>query len=283
MHLADVQARLKKIGTLPEKDVPIAETLLLLGALDLEGAEIASYQAHLQEMHEALLDYIKQNPKTADESELDYRLKCLNTIIIDEFGYRPEIDYDSYDDPDKINFLQVIDKRSGIPIALGTLYMQLARNQGWDISGLNFPGHFLFRLEDGVQHAIIDPFQPQQPIGAGQLRNLLKKILGERAELHHEYYNPVTIRHVVLRFCNKRKTRLITQGDYTRALKMVTHELWVAPEEPRLYFDAGVISIKVDRLIQAIEYLQEFVQMSNDAKTVSEAYNMIRALQRKLY
>ncbi len=282
MHLATIQSRLKEIGTLPDKDVPIAETLLLLGALELEGTSLNSYQDHIQELHDALATQIEQNP-IGDESELEYRLNRLNAVLVDQYGYTGDLELDNHDDPDKINFLYVIDRRLGIPVALGALYIELARKQNWDISGLNFPGHFIFQLENGVQRCMVDPFSPSHTLDAGRLRNLLKETFGPRADLHHDYYTPISTRTVILRFCNNRKSRLITQGDYTRALQMVTHELWLAPEEPRLYFDAGVISIKLDRLVQAIEYLQEFVQLSNDVKTISEARDMIRALQRRLY
>jgi regulator of sirC expression with transglutaminase-like and TPR domain len=281
MILSDIQARLEQIGTRNDEDVPIAESLLLIGSMNTDEIDLDPYRAHIKELHRALDLEIEKHP-IGDQPVLEYRMQRLNTVLIDQYGYTGDTNEDNYDDPDKINLLDVIDRRCGISVALGVLYIELALKQRWAITGLNFPGHFLMRLEDGTHRRIFDPFYPNEEMDAGKLRQLLKTVLGPRAELNHEYYNPVTRREVILRFCNNRKTRLITQEDYARAMQMVTQELWVAPHEPRLYFDAGMISIRSERFAQAIAYLQKFIQISSDTKTISEAQTMIRALQRRL-
>lgn len=129
---------------------------------------------------------------------------------------------------------------------------------------------------------IVDPFYDGNALDAGKLRALIKKILGPRAELHHHYYDTITPRAIVLSFYNLRKIRLVAQGDYKRALQTITRQMWVAPDESRLYFDAGVICMKTGALEKALEHLQEFVARSSDAPTVSEAQDMIRSLHRIL-
>lgn len=282
MYLKNIQTRLKQIGTREDHDVPMAETLLLLGALIYsEEIDLDPYRTHIEELHHALALEIQNHPQ-GNENLLNWRLNRLNAVLLDQFGYHGDFNQDNYDDPDKINMLDVIDRRSGIPVAIGVLYIELCERQKWAVSGLNFPGHFLLRLEDGAHRNIVDPFHSGEEMDAGKLRQLLKNILGPKAELHHDYYTAVTHRDVILRFCNNRKTRLITQGDYARAFQNITYEMWIAPNEPRLWFEAGVICIKLERLIQAIDFLKEFVQSSSDVKTISEAQSMIRALQRQL-
>ncbi|MDB5477917.1 MAG: hypothetical protein JWM96_412 [Alphaproteobacteria bacterium] len=277
-----IQARLKEIGTMPDNDVPVIEALLLLAAAGREEIDLAPYQTHFVDMRAALEEEVSQHPP-GDEHILAYRLNVLNKIVGEKFGYRGDYDLDDYDDPRNINLLDVIDRKRGIPVAIGVLYFDLAKSQSWPVFGLNFPGHFLLRLDHGSQRMIVDPFHEGKEMDAGKLRQLLKSILGPKAELHHHYYDVVSPRDIVLRFCNNRKTRLISLGRYEDAMQVISHELWVAPNEPRLYFDAGVIASKIGHLSGAIEYLNEFVQMSHDTKTISEARDMIRALQRKLH
>lgn len=280
MHISDIQAQLKDIGGLADDAVPVLDTLILLGALDREGTDVRHYRQHIQHLHEELALYLKTTPQTKHETTLEYRLKALNAVLLDEFNYHG--DESGYDNPEHINMLTVIDRRGGMPVALGALYYELAHKQGWTIYGLSFPGHFLLRLDDGANRMIVDPFYDGQSLDAGKLRALIKKVLGVRAELHHHYYDAISPRDIVLRFYNNRKTRLIAQGDYTRALQTIKRELSIAPNEARLYFDAGVVCMKTDNLEQALEYLQEFVARSSDAMTMSEAQGMIRSLQRIL-
>ena len=86
----------------------------------------------------------------------------------------------------------------------------------------------------------------------------------------------------MLGFYNLRKIRLVAQGDYKRALTTIIRQLWIAPDEPRLHFDAGLICMKTGELEKALDHLQEYVSRGSDATTVSEAQDMIRSLQRIL-
>ena len=279
MHLSLLQQKIKAIGDLADNDMPMADTLLMLGALEREGDDLQAYQDYIKQMTEALDKYIQAHPHK-DEDVLVYRLACLNHVIRDEFGYSGDLE--GYDDPEMINFLTVIDKRTGIPVALGSLYMILAESQEWPVAGINFPGHFLLRLEEGSNRLIFDPFHEGEAMNASTRRALLKTVLGERAELHHKYYDTVTKRDVVLRFYNNRKSRLIAQEDYTRALQTIRHQLWIAPREPRLYYDAGIICARVGQLQDALTYLHEFIQLSSDVRSIAEAQSIIASLRRVL-
>lgn len=268
--------RLAAWGKLSDDSLPVAQILLAVGALERNIADITAYEAHIVEMQDALTLYVAQEkPDT-----LNARLVCLHHIIRDKFGY--SADDTGYDDPDNINMLQVIERRRGIPVALGVLYITLAHHQGWSIAGLNFPGHFLLRLEEGAQRLIFDPFHGSGDLQAPQLRQLLKTVLGPKAELSHSYYDAVTIRLVALRFCNNRKTRLIENENYEAAMRLISLEMAFAPDEPRLLFDAGMVCTRLQHIQQAMAYLERFIAVSPDTKTVAEARDVLRGLQRML-
>ena len=65
-------------------------------------------------------------------------------------------------------------------------------------------------------------------------------------------------------------------------MQVVTRELWLAPNEPRLYFDAGVIIAKLEQIGQAIAYLQKFIEISKDTATVAQAQTMLNVFRRNL-
>jgi regulator of sirC expression with transglutaminase-like and TPR domain len=273
MHLADIQEKLKAVGKMTDDAVPLAETVLMLGALEREGVDLAPYHAHLDAMKKTLSDM-------GEKKSPEDRLHALNEVMR-QYAYRG--DTDESGDPETINMLSVIDSKCGIPVALGILYMILAEDRGWEIAGLNFPGHFLFHLKDGAKRLIVDPFDDGRNMQAGDLRRILKKSLGERAELHHHYYETVTRREVILRLGNNRRMRQIVKEDYGHAFQTIIHQLWIAPDEPRLYYEAGVICIKLDRLNDAREYLQEFLVRSDDPRSIAEAQNMLAGLRRVLH
>jgi len=276
-----IEQRLKEIGQLSDDEVPVVETLLLLGSLAQGGADLTPYWAHIEELHTALNEEIAAHPD--EHRDAHWQLQRMAAVLHGRFNYHGDELHEGFEDPTQINFLDVIDTRCGIPVTLGALYIELGRRQQWQIQGLNFPGHFLIRIEHGSERLIVDPFADGKEMNAGNLRQLLKHVAGPQAELNHEYYNPVTMREVVLRFCNNRKTRFIERAEYQEAMTVVEQELWIAPNEPRLYFDAGVITAKLEHLSHALEYLQKFTEMSKDGKTIAQARAMMATFQRNLH
>ena len=106
-----------------------------------------------------LLSQISQKVRNAyiEKRQIDTnQINALKSVLVSEYGYSG--DTVSYDSLQNANLIQVIDRRKGLPITLGIIYIHAARAQGWDIDGLNFPGHFLLRIEDGVKRTIFDPF-----------------------------------------------------------------------------------------------------------------------------
>ena len=151
----------------------------------------------------------------ADAGHIDARADVLAQVISQQFGYAG--DQASYNDMQNANLMQVIDRRKGLPVALGLLYIIAARAQGWACAGLNFPGHFLIRLELGSARRILDPFNGGVKMEIPQLRSLLKGMAGEGAELKPEYYQPVSNRDVLLRLLNNIKGRAFQSNDFIRA------------------------------------------------------------------
>src|SRR5580765_56767 len=93
-----------------------------------------------------------------------------------------------YEDPPNSCLNQVLDRRTGIPITLALLYMEVARRAGLDVQGINFPGHFLLRCpaRRGPPYSedlIIDAFHGGALLSAEACHELLRRHSGEDAGL----------------------------------------------------------------------------------------------------
>src|SRR6516225_9619665 len=174
---------LRDLGTSDERTLPIAEAALALASFERPRVAPERYREHLR----VLVRDVGGHPGAT--SELAERARALNEIILLKHGYSG--DELTYDDLQNANLMRVVDRRKGLPVALGILYLHAARAQGWDTVGLAFPGHFLIRLSDGAERLILDPFHGGQVCGAAELRELLKATTGQESELRAEYYAPV--------------------------------------------------------------------------------------------
>src|SRR5712692_8392395 len=85
-----------------------------------------------------------------------------------------------YEDPRNSFLNEVLDRRTGIPITLALLYLEVARRAGVYVQGINFPGHFLLRCpaRRGLQYSedlIIDAFHGGALLSEDACRELLRR------------------------------------------------------------------------------------------------------------
>ena len=185
---------------------------------------------------------------------LERRRRHLNAVLFDAHGYAG--DAETYDAPENANLLQVIDRRVGLPVSLGILYIQAARAQGWVVDGLAFPGHFLVRMDEGDRRVIVDPFHWGQLLEADHLRGLLKQFRGADAELEPSHYAPVGNRAILLRLQNNIKSRALQASDGARAAAILERMLLIAPEAGGLWHELGMVRARLGTIKGAVEALE---------------------------
>jgi len=252
-----VESRLRRIGAQDDAEIDVAGAALLLAALDRPQLSLERYHHHLSLLTRDIADMAE---KSGAADSLETRVKVLNAILVERYGYRG--DRETYDDLANANLMRVIDRRRGLPVALGILYLHGARAQGWQISGLNFPGHFLLRLDLGGRRAIIDPFNSGATRDAAALRALLKSMAGETMELRPEHTEPVGCRDVLLRLQNNIKLRHVREEHSGAALEVLESMLMIAPERAGLWREAGILHSHLDNMRAAIIAFEHYLELS---------------------
>ncbi len=256
--ISDPREIVDRLATLPDEGIDLGLSALALGALDQPGITLDRYVHHLdiliQDVGERHLELLKAGAQDTIET----RLAALKHVISDQHAYIG--DKQSYESLENVNLIRVIERAKGIPITLSILYIHVARAQGWDISGLNIPGHFVCRLEQGSHRVIFDPFENCKILEAADLRLLVKRAVGERAELSASYFEPTPNRGILIRLLNNTKLRKIEDEDYQGALDVVERMRAIDPGEFRLLLDAGVLYARVDQTRAAIDALEDYIK-----------------------
>src|SRR6516162_6189436 len=247
---------LRDLGASGEQVLPIAEAALALASFEHPRVGPSRYREHLR----VLSRDVGRHAGTGGDAAA--RACALNEIILLKYGYSG--DALTYDDLQNANLMRVVDRRKGLPVALGILYMHAGRDQGWETVGLAFPGHFLVRLSDGPERLILDPFHGGRICTAAELRELLKATAGLDSELQTEHYNPVSDRDVLLRLQNNLKARLIQAEHYERAVMVAETMLMLAPDLAELWREAGLLHTRLGNMRSAAAALEQAVQRSPD-------------------
>lgn len=274
----ELERRLRSIGGQDDDAIDVAEAALLLAALERPQFGLDRYRHHLSLLARDIADLAER--QGADES-LEARVAVLQAVLVERYGYGG--DSETYDDMSNANLMRVIDRRRGLPVALGILYLHGARAQGWPICGLNFPGHFLLRLDLGAQRTIIDPFHGGAPRDAAALRALLKAMAGEAAELRPEHTRPVGCRDVLLRLQNNIKLRHIQEEHSADALAVLESMLMIAPARAGLWREAGVLQAHLDNMRAAIMAFEHYLELAApDDPGRQEIAELLNRLRRQL-
>jgi regulator of sirC expression with transglutaminase-like and TPR domain len=265
---------LRELAALPSPTLPIGEAALALASFERPRVGLARYRQHLATIAR---DVGRHRGAGGD---LAARAHALNEIILLKYGYSG--DELTYDDLQNANLMRVVDRRKGLPVALGILYLHAARAQGWDSVGLGFPGHFLVRLTEGAERLILDPFHGGRVCDAVTLRELLKAMAGQEVELSPEHYTPVSDRDVLLRLQNNVKSRLLQAGQHERALRVVETMLLLAPDLPELWHEAGLLHARLGNLRGGANALEQFIIRAPEGSARHQAAALLQQLKSKL-
>lgn len=248
----EIENFIRRVAATPDQKIDIGEVALAFAALEYPHKDIDFYRKHLETLSKEVEKTLSE--KNIKGPNIEEKITVLNEVLFNNFDYKG--DDKNYENLKNINLMDVIDRRKGLPITLGIIYLYLGQKQGWDVKGLNFPGHFLVKISDGPHAIIVDPFHYGKKLQAVDLRGLLKASVGLHAELKPEYYAVETVRSSLLRLQTNVKVRLISRGDFRRALKILDSMLWIAPDRSDLWYEAGFINAELGNFDKAIEMLE---------------------------
>lgn len=273
----DIRARLIKIGSLADEDIDIAEAAFILAAADRPGVALDPYRRHLEHLAQDVRAYAGG---TEPAVALDLRIEALVQVIVKHYGYGGTEAV--FDDLDAANLMRVIDSRQGLPIVIGILFIHTARWLGWPISGLDFPGRFLVRMEFEGERKIVDPFGGGRVLEARDMREMFKTMAGAHVELTPEHYRDVGNRDILLRLQGNIKTRLLRGGRPEDAVEVLETMLLLAPDRAELWREKGILHARLDNLKDAVQALEEYLRRSGGAGARYNTSILLQELRARL-
>jgi regulator of sirC expression with transglutaminase-like and TPR domain len=216
---------LKRLGAAGEGPHDIAVAALMLSSLDHPTLPLDQQRAHLDE----IASLARKEAPLIVSAEDGARL--ISNLLNARYGY--EGDRLTYDDPRNADLIQVIQRRRGMPVALGILYIHAARAAGLAASGLDTPAHFLVMFAKSRVEILIDPFNggamldPERAGGPPRM--------GAPGQAH--LAQPVSDVDVLLRLQNNLKIRALHIGDRGRALEIAKRMILIGPGRAELWLD----------------------------------------------
>ncbi len=238
----------------------VAEACLLIAEDQYPGVDIAGCIAKLDAMAATV------RGRLALDAFPEQKVAALNHYLFGELGFRGNVG--AYYDPRNSYLNEVLERRTGIPITLSIVYLEVGRRLGLQLQGVSFPGHFLVKLRLTRGQLVLDPFAGGEPRSAADLRSRLERVLPppllERADLDR-YLEPATSREIVTRVLRNLKGIYLKRSALEQALAVMHRMLLVMPESAEELRDRGLIYLRLEAFRAAAADLQNYLRRRPDA------------------
>jgi regulator of sirC expression with transglutaminase-like and TPR domain len=268
--------RFGEIVLLDDEQINLAEAALLIAAEEYPKLDVALYLEKIDRIGDLVRDRAAHARNSLDV------LSAINATMFDELGFRGNVR--NYYDPRNSFLNEVIDRRTGIPITLTVVYMEVARRVGLHVEGVGMPGHFIAKLATDGGEMFIDSFNGGRLFGEVGCADLLSEMSGGRLTLKPEHTAAVTKKQILVRMLSN-LMGVYAASDHRRALAAIERILLINPDSPPHIRDRGLLLATLGRTTGAIAELEKYLSLAPeaaDASSIREQIKTIRQGQAKL-
>ncbi len=253
-----------------EAEIDLARACLLISQDAYPGLDVEGYLGEI-ERHAARLR--GRLPQARDTEE---RIVALNQFLFDELGFSGNADH--YYDPRNSYLNEVLDRRTGIPLTLSVLYLEIGRRIGLALEGVSFPGHFLVRLPLRGSMLVLDPFSGGEPQSEADLRARLRRVIPEGAtgplpvdELPlDQFLEPAGKRQILARLLRNLKGIYREADKPERLLAVLNRMLMVAPDAHGELRERGLVYQRLECYRAALKDLSDYSEREPEAPDIDE-------------
>lgn len=236
----------------PDHPVDLAEAALLVAADFQPGLDPAVWRSRLDELAEAA-----RGPVLSAWSDAA-RVEALNRFLFEQEGF--EGNEDEYEDPRNSLLNEVLERRTGLPITLALVYLEVGRRLGLPVEGIGFPGHFLVRWR-GKEDFVVDVFHGEV-LQDEALTSLLRAAVGRDAVFSRAELRSINPHAFLVRLISNLKRHFALAGEFASALQCCERLLQLSPEDPEEIRDRGLVYEQLECWSAARADLSRFLELS---------------------
>ena len=245
--------------------IDLARACLMIAQDAYPGLDVERYLGEIERMAHRLRGRVPQ------EQGAEERVVALNQFLFEDLGYWGNTG--DYYDPRNSYLNEVIDRRTGIPLTLSILYMELGRRIGLPLQGVSFPGHFLVRLRLRRGTLVLDPFSGGAPQSESELRQRLQRVIPDGATDEvpvaglplDQFLEPASNRQILARMLRNLKGIYREADKPESMLDVLNRMLLVVPEASGELRDRGFVYQRLECYRAALQDLKDYAEREPDA------------------
>jgi len=240
----------------------LAPAALTIARLAYPGLEPARYLDRLDELgHDVAPRAGSPDPQAC--------IAALNHHLFDTVGLTGNRTH--YNDPRNSFLNDVLERRTGIPISLGVVYIEVARRIGLPVRGVNFPGHFLLTCQTAAGPTVLDPFAGGAVVSPDACRRLWVRHVGADVEFDSAVLAPASTSQVIVRMLHNLKRLFVEMRAFPQARTVMDLLVAVDPSVQSHLRDRGLVSYHLKDFSAALKDLDTYLLLAKTDSTDEDA------------
>jgi regulator of sirC expression with transglutaminase-like and TPR domain len=203
-------------------------------------------------------------------------IQCLNQYFYEDLGFTGNTR--DYYDPRNSFLNEVIDRRTGIPITLSLVYLEVARRLDFPMIGVNMPGHFLIRPNFEDAGIFVDSFNRGEILFEQDCEQRLSQMYGHPVRMEPSFMASVSSRELLARMLRNLKFIYLNRNDFAKALTTVERILLLLPEMPSELRDRGLLYYQLGYESKAVQDLEIYLAILPNAEDAPAIRRLLEQL-----
>jgi regulator of sirC expression with transglutaminase-like and TPR domain len=205
------------------------------------------------------------------------RYAAMRDVLVVERGFSGAPDYDR----DARNFClnHGLAQRTGAPVTLSVIWIEVARRLKWPVSGVGWPGHFVVRFDDPDRFVLADPYWEGVSLSLEDCRRRCCSTDGGQAALELSDLRPMGKRGILTRILNNLRAVHAAGGDGPRLRQTLLRLRAIEPDEPRHVRELAALEFRGGEPHTAIERVDRFLRAKPAAHRDTDLCQMLAELR----
>lgn len=242
---------------LPEAQIDLGKAALYLAKEEYPELDAEEYLNALDVMAAEIKERL---PKESYPLRI---IKSINNYLYQDLGFKGNTR--EYYDPRNSFLNQAIERRTGIPITLALVYLEIAKRIDFPMVGIGMPGHFLIRPDFEEADIYVDAFNEGEILFPQDCAERLAQIYGQPVQMRPEFLEAVGPKKFLARMLTNLKAIYLNQGENSKALEAIEKILLLFPEAVVERRDRGVLYYQLGRWTEARPDLESYLVNIPDA------------------
>ena len=261
-------------ANLADNEMQLATGALLIAQSEYPELNMDNYLRQLDEMADGVRERIQG--ATLPEQHITE----LNQYLFQEKGFTGNTDNYYALGNNFLNF--VLDKKTGIPITLGVVYIEVGRRAGLPLVGVNFPGHFLVRYQCEHLDILLDVFENGALMCKDSLRIKLQETFGDSTPLERRMLTEATDKEILARILRNLTRAYALLENYDKALTAAERITWLLPNTAADYRLLGYLHYKNHTYSEGIAAFETYLRLTDAPPDATAVERNIQYLQKLL-